>query len=356
MPIPLYNFKERNYITLILLILLGGFILYSIRGIFGALLGTVVMYTIFRPLHLFLLNHWQWRPQFSAIFIIVGSFIVIVLPFLGLGSMVLSRIESLQENPEWIKGVITKINEFAGTKLNQPDLIANTMKEGLAYLGKLIPTILGGAASVLLSISVMYFLLYFMFIDHANFESGLLRFSPFREENAMRFGRKLRNITYSNVLGQGLIAIIQGSLVAVGYLVFGFADPFFWGVISTILAFIPVVGAPIVFVPASVLAISQGDTYNGIGMLLFGLLVISNIDNVLRLVIAKRVGNIHPIITIIGVIIGIPVFGIMGLVYGPLLISYFVLTIRIYETDRMAEIRWEKRERENALYDKGKSK
>src|SRR3546814_8128633 len=72
------------------------------------------------------------------------------------------------------------------------------------------------------------------------------------------------------------------------------SDPFFWGVISTILAFIPVVGAPLIFVPASIIAISQGDTYNGIGMLLFGLLIITNIDNILRLVIAKRIGNIHP--------------------------------------------------------------
>src|SRR5690606_28452675 len=124
----------------------------------------------------------------------------------------------------------------------------------------------------------------------------------------------------------------------------------------TILAFIPVAGAPIVFLPASVFAIAQGDTYHGVGMLLFGLLVIANIDNVLRLLIAERLGNIHPIITIIGVIVGIPVSGIMGLVYGLLLISYFVIIVRIYETNRMAEIRWEKREQESALYDKGESK
>src|SRR3546814_9712062 len=129
------------------------------------------------------------------------------------------------------------------------------MKDGIAYLGKLIPSILGGAASILLGISVMYFLLYFMFIDHKKFESGLLRFSPFREENAMRFGRELRNITYSNVLGQGLIAVVQGSLVALGYVIFGFSDPFFCGVISTILAFIKVVGAPFIFFPASIIAI-----------------------------------------------------------------------------------------------------
>src|SRR5690606_6191586 len=189
-------------------------------------------------------------------------------------------------------------------------------------------------------------------LDYKQFEAGLFRFSPFKQENALRFGRELRNITYSNVLGQGLIALIQGALVTLGYWYFNFDDPIFWGVISAILSFIPVVGAPMIFVPASIYTIIQGDNFNGVGMLLFGLIIISNIDNVLRLIIAKRVGNIHPIITIIGVIIGIPLFGLMGLVYGPLLLSYFLITVRIYETNKIAEKRLEKLKKEDIKYSK----
>ncbi len=177
-----------------------------------------------------------------------------------------------------------------------------------------------------------------------------MRFSPFKQENALRFGRELRNITYSNVLGQGLISVFQGMLVTLGYWYFNFDDPIFWGVISAILSFIPVVGAPIIFVPASILTIVQGDTFNGVGMLVFGLIVIANIDNVLRLIIAKRVGDIHPIITVVGVIIGIPLFGLMGLVYGPLLLSYFLITVRIYETNKIAEKRLEKLEAEKITF------
>ncbi|WP_448636176.1 hypothetical protein [Pedobacter panaciterrae] len=77
-------------------------------------------------------------------------------------------------------------------------------------------------------------------------------------------------------------------------------------------------------------------------MLIFGFVVIINIDNVIRFMIAKRIGNIHPITTVIGVVIGIPLFGILGLVFGPLLISYFVLLIKIYETSAMASERLER--------------
>lgn len=343
MSIALFDQKQRNNITLIIIIVLGAFILYSLRGIFGALLATVVMYTIFRPINLYLTERLKWRKSIAAVFIIVSSFFVIVFPFYGLINMIAKRVIEITRNPERIQKVIEEINLFLGDKLQQPDLIADNLQKGISYAGNLITSILGGAANLLLDLTVMYFLLYFLFVSCREFEKGLLRYSPFRDENAIRFGIELRNITYSNVLGQGFIALIQGSAVAFGYWLFNFSDPLFWGVICVILSFIPVVGAPLVFIPASIIKMIDGDTFNAIGMLLWGLLFVSNIDNILRLVIAKRVGDIHPIITIIGVIIGIPMFGIMGLVFGPLLLSYFLITIKIYETNKLAEMRLHKK-------------
>jgi predicted PurR-regulated permease PerM len=90
------------------------------------------------------------------------------------------------------------------------------------------------------------------------------------------------------------------------------------------------------------LQIANGNNFGGWAMLIFGFVVIINIDNVLRFMIAKKVGNIHPVITVIGVVIGIPLFGILGLVFGPLLFSYFFLLIRIYETSAKASERLER--------------
>src|SRR5690606_37299298 len=183
-----------------------------------------------------------------------------------------------------------------------------------------------------------YFLLYFMFVHFRAFERGLLRYSPFKVENAVMFGNELRNITYSNVIGQTFIALIQGGTLALGFWIFGFEDALFWGVICAVLAFIPLLGPPLIFVPAAVLALTQGNNVAGIGLLIYGFVVVINIDNVLRLMIAKRVGDIHPIITVVGVIIGIPLFGVMGLVYGPLLLSYFLITVRIFEANKRSPV------------------
>ncbi len=330
----IFTQKERNIITLIILILLGIIIAYAVRGIIGALLGTIVMYTIFRPMNIWLVERLRWRRPIAAVIIIITSFLIIVLPFLGIGTMLTNKVVSLVKNPEWIKNIVHTVNEFAGDKLGQPDLLQEQLEKSASYLGGLLTSLLSGAAGLFLDITVMYFMLYFMFVNFRGFERGLLRYSPFRVENAVRFGSELRNITYSNVIGQTFIALVQGASLSLGFWIFGFNDALFWGVICAILAFIPLLGPPLIFVPAAIIAFTQGDNLAAIGLLIYGFVVVINIDNVLRLVIAKKVGDIHPIITVVGVIIGIPLFGVMGLVYGPLLLSYFLITVRIYEANK----------------------
>ena len=331
-----FNYRQRNNIVLIIIIVLGCFIIYSLRTIAGSLLSTVIMYTLFRPVFLYLTEMRGWNRTVACLSIIFGSFLIIVLPFLALGVMVVNKITEFQSDPFTIKVIMRKMNEFAGEKLNQPDLVNQFMEKMGTYIGELFPTLVAGTASIILGIVVMYFLLYFMFIRHEDFEKGLIRYAPFREQNALKFATELKNLTYANILGQGFIAFVQGSLVSMGMFIFNIDDAVFWGVISMFFSFLPVVGPPVVFVPIAIIQLVNGNTVAGVGLLLWGLILVSNIDNVIRFLLAKRIGNTHPIITVIGVIIGIPVFGIMGLVFGPLLLSYFMLTVHIYETGRLA--------------------
>lgn len=338
----IYNYKQRNAIVLAILILLGCFILYSLRAITGSLLSTLVLYTIFRPLFIYLTERWRIQRWIAAVIIIILSLVIIVMPFLGLSVMVIGKIAEFSEDPMRIKVIMQKIDDFAGSKLNQPDLLDKGLQKANDFATELFPSILSGAAGIFLGLIVMYFLLYFMFVRHEEFEGGLLRYSPFSEPNSLRFATELKTTTYSNVLGQGFIAIVQGALVSISFFIFGVRDAVFWGVISTFLSFLPVVGAPIVFVPAAIIELANGHTTAGWGILAIGFIIIINIDNVIRFLIAKKVADTHPVITVIGVIIGIPIFGILGLVFGPLLLSYFILTIRIYETSKLASDRLER--------------
>ncbi|WP_129716843.1 AI-2E family transporter [Pedobacter sp. SYP-B3415] len=337
-----FSYKQRNNINLIIIIALGMLIAYSLQGIFGSILATLVMYTVLRPGYVYLAEKRGWNRSVAAILMIFISVVVIVLPFYALSSMVIEKIAELNNNVGYFKKVLDKVKHLVPVNSTVQNFIEDGLRKAGTWVTGLFPSLITGAFNIILGLLIMYFLLYFMLIERERFEAALIKYAPMREQNALLFGQEMRNTTYANVVGQGFIALVQGSLVSLAFYVLGYKDPLFWGVVTTFISFVPVLGPPVIFVPAALLQMANGNNFAAWAMLIFGFVVVINIDNVLRFIIAKRVGNIHPIITVIGVIIGIPLFGILGLVFGPLLLSYFILLVRIYETSTLASDRLEK--------------
>ena len=347
----IFSYKQRNQIILIGIIVLGCFLLYALRGLSSSILGAIVLFTIFRPLYLNLVEKKGWPKPLVAIGIIITSLIVIVIPFLSLSIMVINKIGGLTSANFPIQKWLAAIDKYAGSHLNQPHFVDNiniTQKLG-SYAAELFPSILGSAADIFLTLLVLYFLLFFMFTQNKEFEAGLIKYAPFREQHALKFADELKNSTYSNVIGQSIISISQGTLFAIGLAITGVDDPVFWGVIGTFISFLPVVGVPTLAIPFGVILLLNDKTWQGVFMLIYGVLIIGYIDQFLRFIINKRLANTHPLITIIGVIIGIPLFGILGLVFGPILLSYFLLLVEIYETNRMAAERLERMQADTDL-------
>jgi predicted PurR-regulated permease PerM len=338
----IFSYKQRNYITLVIIIALGCLIAYSLMGIFGSLLSTLVLYTILRPAYLYLTEKKKWRRSIAAILLLFISVIVLVLPFYALSSMVIEKIAELKNDQIYFKNLMYKIQHLLPVGSNAQQILEDGLKSAGTWATSLFPSLISGIFNIVLGLLLMYFLLYFMLVQREAFENALVKYAPFREQNAYRFAEEMRNTTYANVVGQGFIALVQGSLVSLAFYVLGYNDPLFWGVVTAFISLVPILGPPVVFVPAALLQLADGHNFAGWAMLIFGFVVIINIDNVLRFMIAKKVGNIHPIITVLGVVIGIPLFGILGLVFGPLLLSYFFLLIKIYETSSMATERLER--------------
>lgn len=338
----LFNHKQRNNINLVIIIALGCLIAYSIQGIFGSILSTLVLFTILRPAYIYLVEEKKWNKRLSALLLLFASVLVLILPFYALSTMVIQKIAELQSDHIYFKNLIFKFKHLIPVNSDIQNLVEEGLKKAGTWATELFPSLISGAFNIILGLIIMYFLLYFMLVEREKFEASMIKYAPFREQNAYRFAEEMRNTTYSNVLGQGLITIVQGSLLSLAFYVLGYSDPLFWGVITMFISFVPILGPPVVFVPAALLQLADGNNFAGWAMLIFGFVVIINIDNVLRFIIAKKVGNIHPIITVIGVVIGVPLFGILGLVFGPLLLSYFVLLIKIYENSALAAERLER--------------
>lgn len=334
-----FSYKQRNNLVVVILVLSGSLIFYSLRELFSAFLGSIILYTLFKSFFLYLKA--KIGAASSAVTIIISSFFIIIMPFLILSYMVIKRLTNLNNDKFMVKAMISRLDDFVGLKLNQPNLIDKYIAKFSTFIQDLFPSLIGGTLGIFLTITLMYFILYFMFVQHKEFEQGLLNYAPLREQHALSFAKELKNTTYSNILGQGLIAVIQGMLVTFCFFLAGINDAVFWGVISLFLSFMPVIGAPIITLPASLILFINGENGAGTFVLLFTLIVIINIDNVIRFIINKRIADTHPIITVIGVIIGLPLFGFVGLVFGPLLLSWFLHLIKVYENDKMLAQRLE---------------
>ena len=118
-----------------------------------------------------------------------------------------------------------------------------------------------------------------------------------------------------------------------GYIIFGIDQPILFAILTAFSTILPVVGTMVVWVPLGIGIIISGDVLSGIVFLLYGLIVIGGVDNVARLLLQKQLADIHPLITIFGVIIGLQMFGFWGVIFGPLLLSYLVLLFNMYRHD-----------------------
>ncbi len=202
------------------------------------------------------------------------------------------------------------------------------VQRGTTLVEQLAPSLVGSVLDLTIIVALLYFTLYYMLVEEETMIRGIRRYLPFENKTRGALEEDLKNITFANVVGQGLISLVQGGLTGLAMGVLGFEEPLFWGTVAFFVSFIPVLGTPLVWGPVGLVAIAQGNTGAGFSLLLFGAIVIMNVDNVLRLIIGKRLGHVHPLITLGGVVLGVPLFGILGLVIGPLLIDYFVTLMR----------------------------
>ncbi len=192
---------------------------------------------------------------------------------------------------------------------------------------------LGATINTLTTIVIMYFILLFYAGGWQKMESGFYEWVPLKDENTLLLRRDLNNLVISNAVGIPLIALAQGVVALIGYLVLGVDQPWFWFVITAIAAMLPVLGAALGYIPVSLLLFANGDTGKGIIMLIYGLAIVGTVDNLFRFWLQKRMGDVHPLITGFGVLIGVPLFGFIGLIFGPILISLFLVLIKIYANE-----------------------
>jgi predicted PurR-regulated permease PerM len=184
--------------------------------------------------------------------------------------------------------------------------------------------------SFVINVVVILFVLYYMLLSNDTLEKAMREILPFKEENKQIVAEETRMIIQANAIGIPLLAIIQGVFAYMGYLFLGVDNAILYAILTAFATIIPLVGTTIVWAPLGIGLLLNGDYVNGIVLLLYGFIIIGGVDNVARFLLQKQLANIHPLITIFGVFIGIPMFGFWGVIFGPLLISLFILFFNMY--------------------------
>ncbi|CAM3575166.1 AI-2E family transporter [Zobellia roscoffensis] len=322
----------RQLFVLLLIVCIGGLIFKEMAPYFSGVLGAITLYVLLKKPMAKLVNR-GWKPDLAAALLMFASVIIILIPVSGavlmLGNKVSQAVNNSEKVTKAVKSQLESVESYVGYDLSSSIDVSAVS----GWFSKNLQGFAGSTFTSVIAIGIMYFFLYFMLTNRKEMRESLFEYIPISTDNLKTIGSKIRRMVRANALGIPLVAIAQGIVALIGFLIFGIENPFFWSVIVAIGSMIPFVGNMLGTLPVFVLTLSAGDTFQAWGILLYGIVVVGSTDNIIRLYILKKLDDVHPLITMIGVLIGIPLFGFIGLIFGPLFVSLFLIIVQIYKDE-----------------------
>lgn len=327
--------KEQywKYSLMVIILLLGTIIFFHLRPFMGGLLGACTIYVLLRGQMKYLILKKKMRRSFAAVLLLAESILCFLIPLSLIVWLLVSKIQNLNLDPQLL---IQPIQNFAALIKEETgyDLIKIDNLPSLAsYLPQIGQFLMGEISGFSLNVFVLVFVLYFMLIGGARMENYIYEILPFNPRNKRNVMKEVHMLVRSNAIGIPLLALIQGGIALVGYYIFGAPSPLVFGVITCFSTIIPIIGTAIVWAPLVIYMGVSGDWGHAIGLLIYSVVVITNIDNLVRFILQKKMADTHPLVTIFGVVIGLPLFGFMGVIFGPLMLSLFLLCLDIFKTE-----------------------
>ena len=320
----------RQLFILLLILLLGVLIFLKLVPYLSGVLGAVTLYVLLKKL-MTKMTQRNWNETLSVTLLLVGAFILILLPLFGTVYMLSSKISKVIKNSERFLEAIKNQVQFFESKFNYDFSTKIDTDAITSWLSSNLQNLASSTFDVFIAISIMYFLLYFMLTNQNKLKLSMESYLPISRANLGVIIKEAKQKVKANAIGIPLVALVQGIIAFIGYLIFGVSDPLFWFVVTAVGSVIPFIGTAIGIIPVTVILLSQGLELQALGMLIYGVVVVGASDNIIRLLILKRMADEHPLITLFGVIIGIPLFGFIGLIFGPLMISLFLLLVKLYK-------------------------
>lgn len=323
--------QYRKYSLITIILGLGLLLFLKMTPFMGGILGACTIYIMVRDQMLYLTQKKKIRKSVTAIILLIEAIPCFLVPLSLAVWLLISKLQTVNVDTATFVDTITNLADWIRRK-TEYDLLS---KENISSIASILPGIgqflMGGISSFAVNLFVLVFVLYFMLIGGTKMEQYIYELLPFSDSNKKHVMNEINMIVRANAIGIPLLAIIQGAIATLGYYLFDAPSALLFGFLTCFATVIPIVGTTLVWFPLAAYMAISGDWPHAIGLLLYCGLIVTNIDNLIRFILQKKMADTHPLITIFGVVIGLSLFGFMGVIFGPLLISIFILCVNIFK-------------------------
>lgn len=323
----------RQMLLMFLIALLFGVLFWNLRFFVPALLGAYTFYVLLRSPLFFLTEHRKWPTKWAAALLLVLSFVAVFLPVNWVFGILQTRVVALFQNSDSLlqnaEQVIRKVESQYGVSLLTPENIKSLSDWAVSSAQGMLSATVSGLGLLV----ALYFILWFMLTEGKKMERSFFDWMPLRHENVAYVRQHLNDLVWGNALGIPLMGVVQGFAALLVYWLAGVQDPWMWFAVTFIAGMMPVAGAALAYVPLSLILLAEGEEWKALLIFLYGFLIVGSIDNLARMWLMKKISHTHPLITLFGVVAGLQLFGFIGFVFGPILISLFILLLRIYHKE-----------------------
>ncbi len=330
------NNNSINQIMLIVTILLICILVFkNLLYYLPGFLGAVTLYILFRQAYFNLTEVRRWNKSLTSIVFILLSIVFIVLPIWALVDYMVPQINEFLGNKDEITEKFNTLKVYMADKpfLKDIDLSDAALMTFVQDLTRYVPSVLNSVLEVGVNIVVTMFVLFFMQVHGKKMEATIYRAMPFSHMSKREIWDEVNLMVRSNAIGIPILGFIQGLVAMIGYWIFGIDNYVLLGILTGISSIVPILGTMTVYIPICIMTLATGNTYNAIGLTIYCFFLVGGIDNILRFTILKTIGNVPPMITVFGVLLGLNMFGMLGLIFGPLILSSIGLLIKVYSNE-----------------------
>lgn len=330
---PIPNIQIRQILLALMIAVLVILLFWNLRFFVPAVLGAYTLYVLLRGPLRWLTDRWHWPKGLATAVLMLLSLAAVVLPLNWLVRLLNQRIAALlQSMPELLanaESLLHNLEQRYGIAILTPANLESLSNFGMREA----QGVLGATVNGLIIVLVMFVILWFMLTEGDRMEKSFFDWLPLRAENTAYMRRQLNDLVYANALGIPLMGVVQGLAGLLAYWLIGVPDPWLWFGVTFLTGMMPIFGVALAYIPLSLILLAQGQPISALLVFLYGLIVIGSVDNLARMWLLKKIGHTHPLVTLFGVIAGLKLFGFMGFVFGPIMISLCLLLFKIYDKE-----------------------